>query len=123
MTDSDGVFRGFLINSFSGQPLQTSVLKRDGQMQYFPYWTKTDICTLTLTILQKIKELHKRGILLGCINPAAIRVVDQNTVFFCDTDDYQIEGYPTLSNNISFAARKTLIRGFTLHLWIVKTFQ
>lgn len=108
LTDSDDVFRGFLINSFSGQPLQTSVLKRDGQMQYFPYWTKTDICTLTLTILQKIKELHKRGILLGCINPAAIRVVDQNTVFFCDTDDYQIEGYPTLSNNISFAAPENL---------------
>lgn len=108
LLDSNGVFRGFLMDRFSGQPLQTSVLKRDGQMQYFPNWTKVDICTLTLTILQKIKELHKRGILLGCINPAAIRVVNQNTVFFCDTDDYQIEGYPTLSNNISFAAPENL---------------
>ena len=108
LMDSSGVFRGFLMDSFSGQPLQTSVLKRDGQMQYFPNWTKLDICTLTLNILQKIKELHKRGVLLGCINPAAIRVVDQNKVFFCDTDDYQIEGYPTLSNNISFAAPENL---------------
>lgn len=108
LRDTNGVFRGFLMESFYGQPLQTSVLKRDGQMKYFSHWTKVDICTLTLTILQKIKELHNRGILLGCINPAAIRVVDQNTVFFCDTDDYQIEGYPTLSNNISFAAPENL---------------
>lgn len=108
LLDSSGVFRGFLTDSFSGQPLQTSVLKRDGQMQYFPNWTKSDICTLTLNILQKIKELHKHGVLFGCINPAAIRVVDQNKVFFCDTDDYQIEGYPTLSNNISFVAPENL---------------
>ena len=108
LQDANGVFRGFLMESFYGQPLQTSVLKREGQMQHFPHWTKVDICTLTLTILQKIKELHKRGILLGCINPAAIRVVDQNTVFFCDTDDYQIEGYPTLSKNISFAAPENI---------------
>lgn len=108
LLDSNGLFRGYIMDSFSGQPLQTSVLKRDGQAQFFPDWNKADICTLTLTILQRIKELHKRGVLLGCINPAAIRVVSKDFVYFCDTDDYQIEGYPTLSNNISFAAPENL---------------
>lgn len=108
LRDSNGVFRGFLMDSYSGYPLQTSVLKREGQIQYFPNWTKADICTLALTVLSKIQELHKRGVLFGCINPAAIRVLSQTTVYFCDTDDYQIEGYPSLSNNISFAAPENL---------------
>jgi hypothetical protein len=39
---------------------------------------------------------------MGCINPAAIRVISKDEVYFVDTDNYQVEGFPTLVYNVSF---------------------
>lgn len=106
--DDQGKFRGYFFNEVKGEPLHLSVLKKAGIEKYFPNWTKIDLCVLTLTILDKIDYLHRNGILMGCINPAAIRVCDENTVFFTDTDNYQVEGYPSFVYNISFTPPELL---------------
>ena len=100
--DSQGMFCGYFIKSFSGYPLNTSVFRKTYIEKRFPNWDRRDLCTLAITILKKIEVLHKNSVLMGCINPAAIRVVDQNTVYFIDTDNYQVEDFPSIYNVVSF---------------------
>lgn len=101
-------FRGYFVKAAEGEPLHLSVMKRAGIEKYFPYWNKINLCTLTITILEKIEFLHRNGILMGCINPAAIRVVNDNTVYFTDTDNYQVERFPSFVYNISFTPPELL---------------
>lgn len=109
-TDGQKVFRGYFMNDAAGEPLHLSVMKKAGIEKNFPNWNKINLCDLALTILVKIDYLHRNGILMGCINPAAIRVVDDNTVYFADTDNYQVEGFPSFVYNISFTPPELLGR-------------
>ena len=106
--DAQKNFRGYFMNEVVGEPLHLSVMKKAGIEKYFPNWDKINLCILVLTILDKIDRLHKKGILMGCINPAAIRVIDDSTVCFTDTDNYQVEGYPSFVYNISFTPPELL---------------
>lgn len=106
--DSHKTFRGYFVKAAHGEPLHLSVMKKAGLEKYFPRWNKVNLCTLAITILDKIDFLHKNGILMGCINPAAIRVADENTVYFTDTDNYQVEGFPSFVYNISFTPPELL---------------
>ncbi len=100
--DKHQKFRGYFVKAAQGEPLHLSVMKKAGLEKNFPRWNKINLCTLAVTILEKIDFLHKNGILMGCINPAAIRVVDDQNVYFTDTDNYQVEGFPSFVYNISF---------------------
>lgn len=100
--NADGQFIGSVVPPCKGEPLHLAVFKQAKLQTYFPTWDKKDLCDLTITILRVIQYLHSMNILLGCINPAAIRVVSKNEVYFVDTDNYQVEGFPTLVYNISF---------------------
>lgn len=102
LRDQSGNFVGILVPPAQGEPLHLAIFKQAKLQTYFPNWTKKDLCDLTLTILRTIEYLHSMNILLGCINPAAIRVVSKDEVYFVDTDNYQIEGFPTLIYNVSF---------------------
>ena len=84
--DGSGVFRGYLMKEASGLPLLQCVLNAAGIRKAFPNWNKKNLTVLTRTILQKICFMHEHGILFGCINPAAIRVADENKVYFVDAD-------------------------------------
>lgn len=106
--DANGMFRGYILNEYKGIPLHLCVFKRAGIDKYFPNWNKQDLCELTETILNKIEVLHKQNVLFGCINPAAIRVVSNKEVYFTDTDDYQVEGFPSMVHNISFTPPELL---------------
>lgn len=108
VTDESGVFRGYTLQEFKGHSLHLCVFKRAGIEHYFPHWTKLDLCELTETILKKIRFLHNRNILFGCINPAAIFVAGKDEVYFTDTDNYQIDGFPCLVYNLSFTAPELL---------------
>lgn len=110
LKDGKGQFIGYLLPEAKGEPLHLSIFKRARLQQLFPAWTKKDLCELALTILELIKYLHSRNILLGCINPAAIRIIDKKNVFFLDTDNYQIEGFPTLVHNLTFTPPELLGR-------------
>ena len=108
VVDRAGCFRGYTLSPFKGKPLHLTVFKRAGIESNFPSWSKLDICDLTSTILSKIRFLHSRNVLLGCINPAAILVDNKNQVYFTDTDNYQIEGFPTTVYNLSFTPPELL---------------
>lgn len=106
--DSDGNFRGYILPSAEGEPLLTSVFKKAGIEKYHPDWNKASLCDLTITILKMIRELRDQGILLGCLNPAAIRIMDTDQVYFIDTDNFQVEGFPSFTYNVSFSAPENL---------------
>ena len=77
-----------------GKELQKSIFIKPLFLKNFPTWKKRDTVELCLTVLEKIKYLHDRNIILGDINPANILVVSPKEVYFVDTDSYQVEDFP-----------------------------
>lgn len=92
--NSDKEFIGYLMSKASGKELQKSIFIKPLFLKNFPGWKKRDTVELCITILEKIKYLHDRNIIMGDINPANILVVSPKEVYFVDTDSYQIEDFP-----------------------------
>ena len=93
--NSQKEFVGYLMPTAKGQELQKSVFgPKPLFLKKFPGWKKRDTVELCVTILEKIKYLHDRNIIMGDINPANILVVSPREVYFVDTDSYQVEDYP-----------------------------
>lgn len=89
----DNVFVGYLMRAASGRDLGKSVFMPMLLKKYFPQWNRIDTVQLCVTILQKLKYLHDRNVILGDINPYNILVVSPTEVYFVDTDSYQVEGF------------------------------
>ncbi|MBB1126713.1 protein kinase domain-containing protein [Thiospirillum jenense] len=87
-------FVGYLMDKAQGHILQTSVFGKPVLKNKFPKWKRENLVQLALTIVQTIEKLHNVNIIIGDINPNNILVVDENTVFFVDTDSYQVENFP-----------------------------
>ena len=109
-------FVGYLMREASGKDLGKSVFLPMLLKKYFPKWTKVETVQLCITILQKIKYLHDRNIILGDINPYNILIESPTKVYFVDTDSYQVEGFicpvgtplftaPELQKNTSYGLR------------------
>lgn len=93
--NSQKEFIGYLMPQAKGQELQKSVFgPKPLFLKKFPNWKKRDTVELCVTILEKIKYLHDRNIIMGDINPANILVVSPKEVYFVDADSYQVEEYP-----------------------------
>lgn len=92
--NSNKEFVGYLMPKANGKELQKSIFIKPLFMKNFPGWKKRDTVELCVTILEKIKYLHDRNIIMGDINPANILVVSPKEVYFVDTDSYQIEEFP-----------------------------
>ena len=99
-----GEFVGYLMERAKGKELQKCVFIPQLLKKTFPTWKKKDTVQLCITILNKLKYLHDRNIILGDINPSNILVVSPREVYFVDTDSYQIEGYPCPVGTINFTA-------------------
>lgn len=106
--NSDFKFIGYIFRAYTGKPLHEMVLKKAGLEQYFPNWQKVDLVQLSITIFEEIIHLHMQNILIGCLDLTSIRVVDSKTVFFTETDKYQIDGYPCLLRNMQFISPERL---------------
>ena len=102
--DTDGVFAGQLLPFAEGTPLSKCVFKgiENGVHAHFPQWDKRQLTQLAITILTVVNNIHRRGILFGCLNPASILVKDENSVYFTDADQYQVEGFPCVMRNVTF---------------------
>ncbi len=87
-----------------GKELQRSIFIKPIFLKSFPNWKRRDTVELCITILEKIKYLHDRNIMMGDINPANVLVVSPKEVFFVDTDSYQIETLPCPVGTINFTA-------------------
>ena len=98
-------FVGYLMPAAKGKELQRSIfLVKQLFLKNFPGWKKRDTVELCITILEKIKYLHDRNIIMGDINPANILVVSPREVYFVDTDSYQIEDFPCPVGTINYTA-------------------
>lgn len=91
--NSAGEWVGYLMPEAKGVELGRSVFVPQLLMQKFPDWTRMDTIEMCLTILQKIKYLNDRRVIIGDINPANILVVSPKEVYFVDCDSYQVDGY------------------------------
>ena len=67
---------------------------KDYKLTIRPHWTRKNIITLAKTILEKVKFLNQRNIIIGDYNLNNILFEDENTVYFIDTDSYQLDHYP-----------------------------
>ena len=99
-----GEFVGFLMDKAEGKPMQTSMFMKQLLIKNFPHWTRMHLVELSISILNKIVELHKRGILIGDINPLNILIEDEKNVYFVDTDSYQIDQFPCPVGTVNFTA-------------------
>lgn len=102
--NSQQQFIGYLMNQAKGYILQTSVFGKPVLQNKFPKWKRENLVQLALTITRTIEELHNRNIIIGDINPSNILVMDENKVFFVDTDSYQIERFPCSVGTPTFTA-------------------
>lgn len=103
---------GFLMPKAKGYELQRSIFIKPRFQQIFPSWRKRDTVELCVTILEKIKYLHDRNIIMGDINPANIMVVSPKEVYFVDVDSYQVEGFPCPVGTINYTAPEIQNRNF-----------
>ena len=116
LVDDTGCFVGILVPISKGIQLTRSVLNGStGLSQFFSQWDKRDLCVLTATILEKVCKMHSLGVMFGCINPASIYVENTKEVYFVDTDCWQIEGFPALSQNQTFTPPE-IMRSNSLNL-------
>lgn len=104
LTNSAGEFVGYLMPKASGRELQKSIFIKPLFQRNFPHWKKRDTVQLCVTILEKIKYLHDRNIIIGDINPLNIMVSSPTDVHFVDTDSYQIEDFPCPVGTVNYTA-------------------
>ena len=103
--NSKGVFVGYLMPKAEGEKLGTSVFRGEkGMKRFFGSWKRSDLVTLAITILSRIKKIHDLGILIGDINGLNILVKSPTEVYFVDTDSFQINEYPCPVGTLDFTA-------------------
>ena len=102
--NNDGEFVGYLMPCAKGVELAKSVFLPMLLKKKFPNWKKIDTVQLCITILNKIKYLHDRDVLIGDINPSNILVVSPAEIYIVDTDSFQIEDFPCPVGTINFTA-------------------
>lgn len=110
--NKENKFVGYLMRQAKGAELGRSVFLPPMLAKIFPTWKKKDMVRLCVTILEKMKYLHDRNVILGDINPANILVVSPKEVYFVDTDSYQVEGFPCPVGMPNFVAPEIQNKNF-----------
>jgi serine/threonine protein kinase len=117
-----------MMETASGIEIQRSLFIKPRLFEKFPNWKKRDTVQLCLTILEKIRYLHKKNIILGDINPANILIVSPTEVYFVDTDSYQVEDFPCPVGTVNYTAPElqgknfgTFLRSFENEYFAVAT--
>lgn len=114
--NSNKEFVGYLMPMARGKELQKSIFIKPLFLKNFPNWKKRDTVELCVTILEKIKYLHDRNIIMGDINPANILIVSPKEIFFVDTDSYQVEDFPCPVGTINYTAPEIQRKRFSSFL-------
>lgn len=109
-------FIGYLMPKANGKELRTSLFIKPLFLKNFPNWTKRETVQLSVTILEKIKYLHDRNVVIGDINPSNILVVSPTEVYFVDTDSFQIEGFPCPVGTVNFTPPELQGKSFSSFL-------
>jgi serine/threonine protein kinase len=100
-------FIGYLMpkaKADKGFELQTCIFNPALLKNKLPDWTRVNLANLSITILEKIKYLHEKNIIIGDINPFNILIRDDKTVFFVDVDSYQVDNFTCPVGTVHFTA-------------------
>lgn len=98
-------FVGYLMKKAEGKSLDCSFFKGErGVNCHFSKWSRSDLVELCITILSTINKLHSLGIIIGDLNGANILVTSPTSVFFVDTDSFQINDLPCPVGKEEFTA-------------------
>ncbi|MDR1540395.1 MAG: hypothetical protein LBU32_20830 [Clostridiales bacterium] len=109
-------FVGFMMQKASGRELQKSMFIKPILLKNYPTWKRRDLVELCTVILEKIKYLHDRNIIIGDINTANILVASTREVYFLNTDSYQLEGFPCTKGTVNYTAPEIQRRNFNVFL-------
>lgn len=105
--NSQGKFVGYLMPKAKGVKLQSNYTIREELFKHLPGGKggkKEDMVQLAITILEKLKYLHARNLLVGDINLNNFMVVSPKEVYLVDTDSYQVEDLPCVVGTPEFDA-------------------
>lgn len=72
--DPSGNVVGYLMPAARGKELQRAVFVKPLLVASFPSWTRVELVELTLSVLEPLRVLHDRNVILGDINPLNILV-------------------------------------------------
>lgn len=103
----DKEFVGYIMPqaNTNAKSLEVTIFKGErGVNRHFMGLTRVGIVDMAITILEKIKKLHKLGIIIGDINGNNILVSSPNDVYFVDTDSYQVLDFPCPVGTADFTA-------------------
>lgn len=109
--DLKGHFVGFLMDMAEGKSLAVTVMNPILLRKKFPDWEEQDDVQLCRTILEKVQYLHRMGIIMGDVNQGNILIKDPTTVYFVDTDSYQVEDLPCPVGKDDFTAPELFADG------------
>ncbi len=74
-------------------------------------WTRVELVTLALDILEKLDSLHQAGILMSDVNTSNILVNENLKSFFIDVDSYQVGNYPCPMYHREYASPRMMAKG------------
>ena len=103
-------FVGYLMPRAKGKKLQSNFTIRKELLKNIPDCHREDLVTLAISIMQKIKYLHDRNILVGDLNLNNVMVVSPHEVYLVDADSFQVEDLPCPVGNPDFTAPELLAR-------------
>ena len=115
LTNAEGDFVGYLMMKSQGLNLW-SILSQKKLQRAFPLWKKADLVQLCITILERIRFLHEKNILLGDINLTNIQVVSPRDVYLVDCDSWQVGGFPCPVGQVNFTPPELQHRNFSTFL-------
>ncbi len=107
--DNKDKFVGYIMPKAFGKNLEV-VLRN--QFKRFPKWTRINLVNLTLNILEKIDFLHKNQIIIGDLKPDNIMLEKDVSVYFVDTDSYQIDKFSCPVGTDEYTAPEILGKNF-----------
>lgn len=94
--NSLGEWIGFLMPRARGKELAATVLspgRGGGHNIKEMGWSRRHLVTVAGNIAGLFAEMHRRGILMGDVNPRNFMVAPDCTVYFVDCDSYQFDGF------------------------------
>lgn len=87
-------FIGYSMLRANGVELKKALIDPNGQDKYLPDWSFKNSIELCRTLAKTITDIHNLKLIVGDVNPSNILIQNSRTVYFIDTDSYQVGNMP-----------------------------
>ncbi len=92
--NSNKEFIGYSMLRANGVELKKALIDPNGQDKYLPDWSFKNSIELCRTLAKTITDIHNLKLIVGDVNPSNILIQNSKTVYFIDTDSYQVANMP-----------------------------